>query len=66
MGKIEYFKMKNNFTGALEISNQLIVMYPDFYPGLMEKMRVLIALQDWEQAMETSQRVFQADSPHNC
>ena len=45
LGKIEYFKLKNNFTGALEIANQLIVMYPDFYPGLMEKMAILIALQ---------------------
>lgn len=62
LGKIEYFKLKNNFTGALEMVNQLIVMYPDFTPGLVEKMRIQLALQDWDQTIETSIRVFAADS----
>lgn len=62
IGKIEYFKTRNNFSGALELANQLVVMYPEFYPGLMEKMRILIALQDWDQTIETSVRVFQFDS----
>ncbi|XP_047136983.1 tetratricopeptide repeat protein 21B isoform X1 [Hydra vulgaris] len=62
LGKIEYLKIKNNFTEALELVNQLIVIYPDFYPGLVEKMKIQLALQDWEQVLETSERVFILDS----
>ena len=35
---------------------QLVVFYPEFYPALVEKMRLQLALQDWEQALETAQR----------
>ena len=35
---------------------QLVVYYPDFYPALAEKMRMQLALQDWEQTLETAQR----------
>jgi len=31
-------------------------MHPDFFPGLVEKMRIQLSLQDWEQALETSNR----------
>jgi len=58
LGKIEYLKMKNNFSGALEMTNQLVVYYPEFYPALVEKMRLQLALQDWEQTLETAQRIL--------
>lgn len=30
--------------------------YPDFIPALIEKMRLQLALQDWDQTLETAQR----------
>jgi len=32
------------------------VGYPDFIPALIEKMRLQLALQDWDQTLETAQR----------
>ncbi|XP_065054055.1 tetratricopeptide repeat protein 21B-like isoform X1 [Rhopilema esculentum] len=64
LGKVDYLKMKNNFSGALELTNQLVVYYPDFYPALVEKMRLQLALQDWEQTLETAQRILRSE-PHN-
>eukprot|EP00794_Sanderia_malayensis_P003381 gene3381-3871_t len=64
LGKIEYLKIKNNFSGALEVANQLVVLYPDFQPALVEKMRLQLALQDWEQTIETAQRILMSEA-HN-
>ena len=36
--------------------NQIIVQYNSFIPGLVEKMRMQLCLQDWEATLETSQR----------
>ncbi len=36
--------------------NQAVASYPGFLPPLMEKMKVLLALQDWEQAVDTARR----------
>ena len=30
--------------------------YPDFTPALIEKMRLQLALQDWDQTLETAHR----------
>ena len=31
-------------------------MHPDFFPALVEKMRICLSLQDWEQTIETANR----------
>lgn len=56
LGKAKYLEMRHNFTGALEQINQLIVTYPGFMPALIEKMKLQLNLQDWDQAIETAQR----------
>ena len=33
-----------------------MVGYSDFIPALIEKMRLQLALQDWDQALETAHR----------
>ena len=33
--------------------------YSDFVPSLIEKMRLQLALQDWEQTAETAHRLVQ-------
>ncbi|XP_066301202.1 tetratricopeptide repeat protein 21B-like [Branchiostoma lanceolatum] len=62
LGKAEYYGMRHNYTGALEVVNQAIVAFPSFLPALVEKMRLQLALQDWEQTIETAQRVQAKDS----
>ena len=48
--------VRHNFKKALELVNQLIVAYSDLLPGLEEKMKLLLALKDWEQATDTAYR----------
>ena len=61
-GKAKFFEMRRNYNGALEMCNTLIVTIQNFVPGLIEKMKITLALQDWDQVVETAQRfVF-----HRC
>ncbi|XP_066572827.1 tetratricopeptide repeat protein 21B [Amia ocellicauda] len=61
MGKVRYFIKRQNFSGAIEIVNQIIVAQPGFLPALIVKMNLFLAQQDWEQTMETGQRILQRD-----
>ena len=49
---------------ALDSINQAVVQNPKHMPCLLEKMNILLAVQDWEQAFETSKRVLSSDP--NC
>lgn len=60
-GKAKYFEVRHNYTGALELVNQVIVGYPAFIPALVEKMKLQLALQDWDQTVETAQRALGQD-----
>uniref|UniRef100_UPI00358DF2F5 tetratricopeptide repeat protein 21B n=1 Tax=Myxine glutinosa TaxID=7769 RepID=UPI00358DF2F5 len=64
MGRAKYFEVKQNFSGALEIMNRIIVGFPTFLPAMVEKMKLQLALQDWEEALGTAQRILEKDS--NC
>ena len=35
---------------------KVVVSYPQFEPALAEKMKIQLALQDWEQTMDVAQR----------
>ena len=48
--------MRRNFSMALDVINQIVVGYPTFLPAYIEKMRLQLALQDWDQTLETAQR----------
>ncbi|ELU05036.1 hypothetical protein CAPTEDRAFT_159405 [Capitella teleta] len=63
-GKAKYMEMKRNFSGAMDIISQAVVAFPNFLPALLEKMRLQLALQDWEQTVETAQRALNLNS--NC
>uniref|UniRef100_A0AAR2KQ70 Tetratricopeptide repeat protein 21B n=1 Tax=Pygocentrus nattereri TaxID=42514 RepID=A0AAR2KQ70_PYGNA len=52
MGKVQYYEFRQNYSGALEIVNQVIVSYPSFMPALVKKMKLLLSLQDWEQTVD--------------
>ncbi|XP_069791436.1 tetratricopeptide repeat protein 21B isoform X2 [Narcine bancroftii] len=64
MGKAHYFEMRQNFSGALEVVNQIIVHFPGFLPAFVKKIELQLALQDWEQTIETVHRLLQKES-HN-
>ncbi len=36
--------------------NLAVVAFPQFVPALIEKMKIQMALQDWEQTVETAHR----------
>ncbi|KAL7991671.1 hypothetical protein Chor_015927 [Crotalus horridus] len=62
MGKAQYFEVRQNYSGALETVNQIIANFPHFLPAFIKKMMLQLALQDWEQAAETAQRLLQKDA----
>ncbi|CAM2105157.1 unnamed protein product [Caretta caretta] len=61
MGKARYFMMQQNYSGALEVVNQIIVNFSGFIPAYILKMRLFLAQQDWEQTLETALRILSKD-----
>uniref|UniRef100_A0A4W5JI60 Tetratricopeptide repeat protein 21A/21B N-terminal ARM repeat domain-containing protein n=1 Tax=Hucho hucho TaxID=62062 RepID=A0A4W5JI60_9TELE len=61
MGKVHYYEYQHNYSGALETVNQVIVSFPGFLPAFIKNMKLLLTLQDWEQTVDTSQRLLQKD-----
>lgn len=53
--------VRHNFKKALEFINQLIVAFPELLPGLEQKIKLLLALKDWEQATDTAYRALELD-----
>ncbi|XP_030344690.1 tetratricopeptide repeat protein 21B isoform X2 [Strigops habroptila] len=62
LGKAQYFEVRQNFSGALETVNQIIANFPNFIPAFIKKMKLQLALQDWEQTVETAHRLLQKDA----
>jgi tetratricopeptide repeat protein 21B len=56
LGKCCYYYQRHNFSHSLELASQAVAAHPRFLPPLVEKMRIQLALQDWDQAAETAQR----------
>lgn len=52
----QYYEYRQNYSGALEIVNQVIVGFPAFMPALTKKMKLLLSLQDWEQTIDAAHR----------
>ncbi|XP_047456224.1 tetratricopeptide repeat protein 21B [Mugil cephalus] len=61
MGKAQYYEYRQNYSGALEMVNQVIVSFPGFIPALIKKMKLLLTLQDWEQTIDAAHRLLQKD-----
>ncbi|CAH8527267.1 unnamed protein product [Schistosoma intercalatum] len=56
MGRIKYLQASKSFSSALDEVNILVVKFPSYVPGLIEKMRIQLASQDWESASDTATR----------
>ncbi|XP_042528664.1 LOW QUALITY PROTEIN: tetratricopeptide repeat protein 21A [Dipodomys spectabilis] len=61
MGKATYLMMHQNFSGALEATNQMAVASGGFLPALVLKMQLFLACHDWEQTVETGHRILEKD-----
>ncbi|XP_023557980.1 tetratricopeptide repeat protein 21A isoform X4 [Octodon degus] len=61
MGKATYLMMQQNYTGALDVVNQISTASGSFLPALILKMRLFLAQQDWEQMTETACRILEKD-----
>ncbi|XP_063063338.1 tetratricopeptide repeat protein 21B [Engraulis encrasicolus] len=61
IGKVEFFMMKQNYTWAMDVVNQIIASFPTFTPALSLKMSIFLARHDWEQTRETCERIFEHD-----
>ncbi|KAM9306008.1 tetratricopeptide repeat protein 21B [Gastrophryne carolinensis] len=62
MGKAYYCELRQNYSGALEAVNKILAAYPGFAPALIKKMKLQLALQDWEQTVQTALRLLQKES----
>uniref|UniRef100_A0A2K6ETX3 Tetratricopeptide repeat domain 21B n=1 Tax=Propithecus coquereli TaxID=379532 RepID=A0A2K6ETX3_PROCO len=62
LGKAQCLEMRQNYSGALDTVNQMIVNFPSFLPAFVKKMKLQLALQDWDQTVETAQRLLLQDS----
>ncbi len=56
LGKARCLELRHNFSGALELINRAIITYPELLPALVEKMKIQLQLQDWEQMVDTALR----------
>lgn len=61
MGKAQYYECRQNYSGALEMVNQVIVSFSGFIPALVKKMKLLLSLQDWDQTIDAAHRLLQRD-----
>ncbi|XP_051479134.1 tetratricopeptide repeat protein 21B isoform X2 [Apus apus] len=62
LGKAQCFEVRQNYSVALEMVNQIIANFPNFIPAFIKKMKLQLALQDWDQAVETAHRLLQKDA----
>ncbi|XP_014641369.1 PREDICTED: tetratricopeptide repeat protein 21B isoform X1 [Ceratotherium simum simum] len=62
LGKAQCLEMRQNYSGALETVNQIIMKFPSFHPAFVKKMKLQLALQDWDQTVETAQRLLLQDN----
>ena len=59
--KARYYELHNDFTNAQSELNQLVAMRPGFVPPLVEKMKVSMAMLDWDQSVDMMNRWVETD-----
>lgn len=50
------------FIAALECVNRVLVSSPNYLCGVIEKMKLQLSTQDWDQCLEVAQRALSIDS----
>lgn len=62
MARAACFVMERSFGAAIELYNTVIAYYRGFTPALVEKAKLLALMGEWEQALETAERVIHVDA----
>ncbi|XP_017891080.1 tetratricopeptide repeat protein 21B-like [Ceratina calcarata] len=62
LGSAKYKQLHGDYAGAILTLNSLIVRYPRLSFPLVEKLFNQLALKDWDQVLETANRIASIDS----
>lgn len=54
--QVQYYEFRQNYSGALEMVNHVIVNFPEFTPAFIKKMQLFLTLQNWEQTVDEAHR----------
>lgn len=55
-GKAKLYENRSSYRDSMETLNLLVVAYPNFAAPLVEKMKINLAEQDWDQSLESANR----------
>ncbi|XP_015435136.1 PREDICTED: tetratricopeptide repeat protein 21B-like [Dufourea novaeangliae] len=61
LGSAKYKQQHGDSAGAILTLNSLIVRYPKLCLPLIEKLQNLLTMKDWEQVLETANRILSID-----
>ena len=61
LGKAKVFEKSKKYDAALETLSEIAIQNTDFFPALLEKTKIHMVNGDWEQALETVQKVLVKD-----
>ncbi|XP_031832068.1 tetratricopeptide repeat protein 21B [Nomia melanderi] len=62
LGSAKYKQQHGDSAGAILTLNSLIVRYPKLYLPLIEKLHNQLTMKDWDQVLETANRISSIDS----
>ena len=55
-GKARCLVLQQNFGLAVDLMNQAVVMVTNYLPAIIEKMKMQLAINDWEQVVDSAHR----------
>ena len=55
-------ELLNQFSQALECVNRILISQPNYICGVIEKMKLQLCSQDWDQCNEVALRALSIDS----
>lgn len=58
LGISAYYSLCHQFEGSLEKLNFALAAVPNWIPALTEKMKTVLSLQDWDQALDIANRIL--------
>ncbi len=61
LGLAKYNEILMKYRFALDKINEAIVVHPWFVPALFEKAKLLLLMKDWDQSIETAERILSKD-----
>jgi len=65
-GKAQCAALQQNYSLALDLMNRAVVMVSNFLPAILEKMKLQLAMHDWEQVVDSAQRSKFTAKQYDC